>query len=95
MEQKRALLDAAIDTFDGNCVMTVLLFIRKTLNHRESTWPLYVHGLSLYVYICMASLYVCIYVWPLSLYMCMHAYKHCEYQRVCVCGVFLLLQRSS
>ena len=38
MEQKRALLDAAIDTFDGNCVMTVLLFIRKTLNHRESTW---------------------------------------------------------
>ena len=32
----------------------------------------------------MASLCMCIYVRPLSLYMCMHAYKHCEYQSVCV-----------
>lgn len=35
MDQKRALLDAALDTFDGNCITTVLLFIRKTLNHRK------------------------------------------------------------
>ena len=35
MDQKRALLDAALDTFDGNCITTVLLFIRKTQNHRE------------------------------------------------------------
>jgi hypothetical protein len=34
MEQKRALLDAALDTHDGNCITTVLLFIRKTLNHQ-------------------------------------------------------------
>jgi hypothetical protein len=34
MDQKRALLDAALDTFDGNCITTVLLFIRKTLNHQ-------------------------------------------------------------
>ena len=35
LEQKQALLDAAIDTYDGNCITTVLLFIRKTLNPRE------------------------------------------------------------
>jgi hypothetical protein len=34
MEQKRALLDAAIDSFDGNCITTVILFIRRTLNHQ-------------------------------------------------------------
>jgi len=31
MDEKRALLDAAIATCDGNCITTILLFIRKTL----------------------------------------------------------------
>ena len=31
MDEKTALLDAAIATWDGNCITTVLLFIRKTL----------------------------------------------------------------
>ena len=31
MDEKTALLDAAIATWDGNCITKVLLFIRKTL----------------------------------------------------------------
>ncbi len=33
--EKRALLDAAIDSHDGNCIITILLFIRKTVNQRK------------------------------------------------------------
>ena len=52
MDQKRALLDAAIDTYDGNCITTVLLFIRKTLNHRKPLFSLPCHlHVAVYVYI--------------------------------------------
>ena len=36
MEEKRALLDAAVATCDGNCIMTILLFIRRTLDHGKA-----------------------------------------------------------
>ena len=39
MSDKRALLDAAIQTYDGNCIMAVLIFMRKTVN--QSRWS---HG---------------------------------------------------
>lgn len=33
LEEKVALLDAAIATNDGNCIIAILLFIRRTLDH--------------------------------------------------------------
>jgi len=38
MDEKRALLDAAIATCDGNCITTILLFIRKTLEFSMYSW---------------------------------------------------------
>ena len=38
MSDKRALLDAAIQTYDGNCIMAVLIFMRKTVN--QSRWTI-------------------------------------------------------
>ena len=38
MDEKRALLDAAIATCDGNCITTILLFIRKTLEFSMCSW---------------------------------------------------------
>ena len=35
MSDKRALLDAAIQTYDGNCIMAVLIFMRKTVNQSK------------------------------------------------------------
>lgn len=32
MEEKKELLDQAIATLDGNCIMAVLLFIKKTVD---------------------------------------------------------------
>ena len=40
MSEKKALLDAAIQTYDGNCITAVLIFMRKTVN--QSKLHLYV-----------------------------------------------------
>ncbi len=38
MEDKLQLLDAAIATNDGNCIMAMVLFIRRTVNEGTSQW---------------------------------------------------------
>ena len=36
MSEKASLLDAAIQTYDGNCIMAVLVFIKKTVNQSKA-----------------------------------------------------------
>ena len=37
MEEKRALLDAAMETNDGNCITAILLLLKRTVDESMSS----------------------------------------------------------
>ena len=59
MSDKRALLDAAIQTYDGNCIMAVLIFMRKTVN--QSKWTMKCYGLVMIARECIVEKMPCMF----------------------------------